>query len=215
MNPRVHYLLEIDAQAFLAASPSAPEWVAKSLAAAPFVVVRRGFQTQHLVPVGVRGEERKQRWAGTCDVSWIRSVLSPDDLISRVRARVKAIPAMRSLSLLASNEAWYGFPQAWGPGGSIGFELATGRDTATPQSDLDVVIYADERFSAVEARRLHAATQFLPSIVDVRVETPVCGFALTEYASQAPAPILLRTASGVMLGVDPWDGAPPTSVSPP
>jgi len=121
---------------------------------------------------------------------------------------------MRSLSLLAGNETWHGFPQAWGPGGSIGFELATGRDTATPHSDLDVVIYADERFSAVEAKRLHAATRFLPSMVDVLVETPVCGFALTEYATQAPAPILLRTASGVMLGADPWDGAPASASSP-
>jgi phosphoribosyl-dephospho-CoA transferase len=214
MNPRVHYLLEIDVPAFLEASPSAPEWVAESLAAAPFVVVRRGFPTQHLLPVGVRGEERNQRWAGMCALSWIRSALSPADLISRARFRIEAIPALRSLSLLASHEAWNGFPQEWGPGGSVGFELATGRDTATPQSDLDMVIYADERFSAAEAKRLHAATQFLPSTVDVRVETPVCGFALTEYATQTPAPILLRTASGVMLGADPWDGAPASASGP-
>ena len=123
----------------------------------------------------------------------------------------QAIPALRSLVSLASSETWQAFPQPWGPGGSVGFELATGRDTATPQSDLDVVIYADERLSAQEAKRLHAATQHLAAIVDVRVETPVCGFSLTEYASQTPAPILLRTASGALLGVDPWDGAPVAS----
>lgn len=263
MNPRVHDLLEIDAQSFLAASPSAPEWVAKSLAGAPFVVVRRGFPTQRLLPIGVRGEERNQRWAGTCDLSWIRNTLSPAGLMSRITsaslaksaatcalaskvtsaatwasasmglsaatpisgatvldraavpvlpsARLQAIPALRSLVALASNKTWQAFPLPWGPGGSVGFELATGRDTATPQSDLDVVIYADERLSAQEAKRLHAATQYLPAIVDVRVETPVCGFSLTEYASQTPAHILLRTASGALLGADPWDGSPVAS----
>ena len=263
MNPRVHYLLEIDAQSLLDASPSAPVWVAKSLAAAPFVVVRRGFPTQRLLPIGVRGAERNHRWAGMCDLSWIKDAFSPAELMSRITsaslarsaaacasapavtpaaacasastgpsaappisgataldrvaapvlpsARVQAIPALRSLVSLASNETWQAFPQPWGPGGSVGFELATGRDTATPQSDLDVVIYADERLSAQEAKCLLAATQHLASIVDVRVETPVCGFSLTEYASQTPAPILLRTASGPLLGADPWDGAPAAS----
>jgi phosphoribosyl-dephospho-CoA transferase len=214
VNPRVHDLLEIDVQSFLAASPSAPQWVAKSLAAAPFVVVRRGFPTQRQLPIGVRGAERNQRWAGTCDLSWIRSVLTPAALMSRMRSdsmATQAIPALRSLVSLASNETWQAFSQPWGPGGSVGFELATGRDTATPQSDLDVVIYADERLSAQEAKCLLAATQHLASIVDVRVETPVCGFSLTEYASQTPAPILLRTASGPLLGADPWDGAPAAS----
>ena len=223
----------------------------------PFAVVRRGFPSQRRLPIGVRGAERNQRWAGMCDLSWIRSALTPAALMSRIRsdslatsvagvmsaempmsasadisgatpisdavalnrtaapvlpsARLQAIPALRSLAALASNQTWQAFPQPWGPGGSVGFELATGRDTATPQSDLDVVIYADERLSAQEARRLHAATQHLPAIVDVRVETPVCGFSLTEYASQTPAPILLRTASGALLGVDPWDGAPAAS----
>jgi phosphoribosyl-dephospho-CoA transferase len=126
-------------------------------------------------------------------------------------ARFQAIPALRSLVLLANNQTWRAFPQAWGPGGSVGFELASGRDTATPQSDLDVVIYADQPLSADQARCLHAATQHLPSTVDVRVETPVCGFSLTEYATQTPAPILLRTTSGVLLGADPWDRAPAAS----
>ena len=207
MIVRVHDLLEIDAQAFIEASPSAPGWVVESLHAAPFVVVRRAPQVPGLVAVGVRGEARNQRWAGACVPSWIRSVLTPVELMSRVRSaltRAPTIPALRSLALLAGNPTWSSLPHTWGPGGGVGFELASGRPTASLQSDLDLVIYANARLSAEEARRLQAATQSLPSAVDVRVETPVCGFSLTEYASQAPAPILLRTTSGVMLASDPW-----------
>src|SRR6267143_3101059 len=42
------------------------------------------------------------------------------------------------------------------------------------------------------------------AIVDIRMETLVCGFSLREFANQSPAAILLRTPHGVVLGGDPW-----------
>ncbi len=205
MIMRVHDLLEIDAQAFIEGSAPTPAWVVESLQSAPFVVVRRAPVVQGLIAIGVRGEARGQRWAGTCAPNWVRSVVTPVELLSRVEVTLtRSIPPLQSLTQLACNETWSSLPHAWGPGGSVGFELASGRPTATPQSDLDLVIYADDRLGAEDAKRLHAAAQNLPSAVDVRVETPACGFSLAEYANQAPAPILLRTASGVMLGTDPW-----------
>jgi phosphoribosyl-dephospho-CoA transferase len=110
------------------------------------------------------------------------------------------------LALLADRWNALNFP--WGPGGSVGFELATGHPVATPQSDLDIVIYAETRMTPVEARVLWESAQELPAAVDIRVETPACGFSLTEYANRAPAPILLRYASGTVLGADPWAAAP-------
>jgi phosphoribosyl-dephospho-CoA transferase len=82
--------------------------------------------------------------------------------------------------------------------------LATGLHIVTPQSDLDVVIYAHERMTVNEAGLLRDSTQGLPAPVDIRVETPICGFSLVEYANRAPTPILLRTESGALLGADPW-----------
>ena len=204
MLARIHDLLEIDAQSLLNANSSAPAWVAESLPAAPFVVVRRGLAPAGDIAIGVRGGARNQRWAGSCAESWVRRVITPMQLHAPTLPRSLAIPALRSLVFLSHHEIWQTLPHQWGPGGSVGFELATGRPTATPQSDLDIVIFADERLSVEEAKRLHAATQSLPSVVDVRVETPVCGFSLAEYASRAPSPILLRGTSGTRLGVDPW-----------
>jgi phosphoribosyl-dephospho-CoA transferase len=93
----------------------------------------------------------------------------------------------------------------WGPGGSIGFELATGCHVASPASDLDVVIDSQTRLTVDAARALLEAAKDLPASADIRVETPVCGFSLVEYADRCPAPILLRVPSGAVLGIDPWD----------
>jgi phosphoribosyl-dephospho-CoA transferase len=221
MPARIHDLLEIDAERFLQAHSSVPAWVAASLGQTPFVVVRRGPVSDQEIPIGVRGAHRNERWAGGCHPSLVNEILTPRMLLDRAAAaamapaaasvrpaapalsRAAAIPALRALSLLA--ERWQAFDSVWGPGGSVGFELATGRHIVTPQSDLDVVIYARRRMTVNEARLLRDSTQGLPTPVDIRIETPICGFSLVEYASRAPAPILLRTASGALLGADPWE----------
>jgi phosphoribosyl-dephospho-CoA transferase len=101
--------------------------------------------------------------------------------------------------------AWQSFTYPWGPAGSLGFEVATGRQTTTMRSDLDVVIYADEPLPRRDAQRLLAAADDLEVTVDIRVETPTCGFSLTEYATSPTKTILLRTVAGPVLGDDPWE----------
>jgi phosphoribosyl-dephospho-CoA transferase len=232
-------LLEIDAERFLQAHSSVPAWVAKSLRQTPFVVVRRGPISDQEISIGVRGAHRNERWAGGCHPSLVNEILTPRMLLGRAAAaaamapdaaavipaapavaptaaalsRAIAIPALRTLSLLT--QRWKALNSPWGPGGSVGFELATGRHIVTPQSDLDVVIYAHERMTVNEARLLRDSTQGLPAPVDIRVETPTCGFSLLEYASRAPAPIHLRTASGALLGADPWEAQGTTSAAQP
>ena len=231
MPARIHDLLEIDAERFLQAHSSVPAWVAASLRQSPFVVVRRGPVSDQEIPIGVRGAHRNERWAGGCHPSLVKEILTPQTLLGRAAAvavapaaatvphaapplsRAAAIPALRTLSLLA--ERWKSLDSVWGPGGSVGFELATGRHVVTPQSDLDVVIYAHRRMTVNEARLLCDSTQGLTAPVDIRVETLICGFSLVEYASRAPAPILLRTASVALLGADPWGAQDTTGAGQP
>ena len=229
MSARIHDLLEIDAERFLEAHSSAPGWVAESLRSAPFVVVRRGpSPAGEGIAIGVRGAQRNERWAGACRSDLVKRILTPPMLLSRLIiptrpdpasrpapttspdpaahpdlvTRGAAIPAMRALTLLA--ERWKELNAPWGPGGSVGFELATGHHVAKSQSDLDVVIYAESRMTQAEARVLCESAQGLPATVDIRVETPICGFSLTEYANRNSLPILLRFAYGTVLGTDPW-----------
>jgi phosphoribosyl-dephospho-CoA transferase len=201
---RTHDLLEVEPERFLSLHTSVPEWSAEGLRRVPFLVVRRGFIAEQTIPVGVRGPERNQRWAAFCEPGLVKSITTPPELLKRsVPAfRADSVPAFGSLSLL--KDRWTGFDRAWGPGGSVGFELATGSHVAKPESDLDIVIYANEPITTVEAKSLCTLATGLPVAVDIRVETRTCGFSLKEYANQGPTPILLRTPCGVRLGSVSW-----------
>jgi phosphoribosyl-dephospho-CoA transferase len=202
---RTHDLLEIDANQLIAAQASAPQWIEESLRKSPFVVVRRGLVTEQEIPIGVRGPERNQRWATFCDPKLIKSILTPPQLLvgNVPISRADAIPALRAFNVL--KDRWMHLGRPWGPGGSVGFELATGNLVANEQSDLDIVIYADTRMTVDEAKSLCAHTMDLSAVADIRVETLVAGFSLTEYARAGFTGILLRTPKGHVLGNDPWD----------
>lgn len=201
---RPHYLLEVDAKRFISCLASPPEWVVDSLGGTPFVVVRRGLATGQMIPVGVRGVQRNQRWAAICSLKLVKNVLAPPQLLrhSVPKSREDAIPAFRVLRIM--KERWRDLDHSWGPGGSVGFDLAAGGYAAKPESDLDIVIYAAGRITRDMAKSLHAQTLSLAAAVDVRVETPLCGFSLEEYARRSLGKILLRTPIGITLGTDPW-----------
>ena len=201
---RTHDLLEIDAKQFLSSQASAPEWVEGELRESPFAVVRRGPAPGRQIPIGVRGTGRNQRWAAFCHPKFVKNILTPSQLLTRAipTSRANAIPALRALDLL--KERWMENVLLWGPGGSVAFELASGRHVATPESDLDIVIYAERRMTAEEAKSLYDRAMNLLAVVDIRVETPVSGFSLKEFAGRGPAAILLRLPRGFVLAKDPW-----------
>lgn len=204
MPARIHDLLEIDGPRFVREQPSAPQWVMDSLQRVPFVVVRRGDVTEHAIPVGVRGVRRNERWATSCHPSLVRRILTPGELLGRAKIPDR-MPALRALQLLKERWRRVDVPSGdWGPGGSVGFELATGDPVVTPDSDLDAVIYAVQPIEMSEARSLLEATCDLPAVVDVRVETPRVGFSLREYANREGATLLIRTPAGALLATDPW-----------
>ena len=205
---RPHYLVKIDAAAIsfdnITPERSIPASVRRELEETNFVVVRRGVVTQNWVPIGIRGPQRFQRWAAWYPRYAIQEIVKPMDLLTLVDIKNDrdVSPARRGLRSLMN--AWQSFPYPWGPAGSLGFEVATGKQTTTMRSDLDVVIYADEPLSRRDAQRLLAAADDLEVTVDIRIETPVCGFSLAEYATSPTRTILLRTCNGPILGDEPW-----------
>jgi phosphoribosyl-dephospho-CoA transferase len=201
---RTHDLLEIDAKQLISSQAFAPQWVKAELSQNPFVVVRRGLATGYEIPIGVRGTERNQRWAAFCHPKLVKRILTPSQLLSRAisTSRADVIPAFRALNLL--KDRWMHFVLPWGPGGSVGFELASSRHAAKPSSDLDIVIYAEKRMTAEEAKSVCDHAMNLPAVVDIRVETPICGFSLKEFAGRGPAAILLRLPRAIVLAKDPW-----------
>ncbi|MBV8277538.1 MAG: malonate decarboxylase holo-ACP synthase [Verrucomicrobia bacterium] len=208
LSIRPHYLLKVDTAAISCGSNSfdvsVPASVRRELEETNFVVVRRGVVTENWVPIGIRGHQRSQRWAAWYPRYAIQGIVKPMDLLTQVDTMndQDVSPARRAFKSL--KKAWQWFTYPWGPAGSFGFEVATGKQTTTPLSDLDVVIYADESLSRRDAQRLLASADDLEVRLDIRVETPICGFSLTEYATSPTKTILLLTVAGPILGDDPW-----------
>jgi phosphoribosyl-dephospho-CoA transferase len=203
-SPQVNDLLQIDRPSLISRCTGEPSWVGETLLECPWVVVRRAQAPSGLIAVGVRGNTRNERWAASCEQGLVSKIVRPEELLRRDRTSndVRRTPARRILQEMS--ERWADLALPWGPGGSVGFELASGRKVTTGASDLDLVIRAVERIGVEESRFLLDRTLGLEAKVDVRVETPVCGFSLEEYVSAPSAKILLRYPDGARLGEDPW-----------
>jgi phosphoribosyl-dephospho-CoA transferase len=211
-----HDLIRLREPTAVTAAGPTPSWVDAALRRIPWVVVRRGRIQAGAIPVGVRGLTRSQRfvaWLAAADVAQRRS---PEELWDRVenrpaaalacapkQTRTEAVPALAALARVAPLLALRGY--CWGPGGSVGFELATGTATATASSDLDVILRQARRLEPDEARALQAALAdaAAPARIDALLETPRGGVSLADLA-RAPRRVLVRTPDGARLAADPW-----------
>src|SRR5258708_13633707 len=178
---RPHYLLKIDTAAISfgnsSFNESVPASVRRDLEETNFVVVRRGVIDGRWVPIGIRGSQRFQRWAAWYPPDAIQEIVKPMDLLTRVNTvnHRNTSPAHRALRSLMN--AWRSLIYPWGPAGSLGFEVATGKQTTTMQSDLDVLIYADEPFPPRDSQRLLTSAVDLQTKIDIRITTPLSAFS--------------------------------------
>ena len=204
MRVQVHDLLRVDPDSVHPGCPAERAWVRDALVTCPWVVVRRDEAPEDWIAVGVRGANRGDRWGGFIARDQIRSIVRPAELLLLHRSSrcVPRTPALRALRQM--DERWRHLTFAWGPGGSVAFELASGQLSTNDSSDLDLIIRAPVRITRERARSLWDCTQGLTVRIDVRVETPHCGFSLEEYACGSSGRILLRYPDGPELGADPW-----------
>jgi phosphoribosyl-dephospho-CoA transferase len=202
--PYAHDLLLVKSTTIEEACMAEPTWVRDALEKYPWVVARRAISPEDRIAVGVRGQERQQRWGGFVRKDQIAKVIAPRHLRSGLANAVRlGLPAMQSLRFLEIELAW--LPNDWGPGGSVGYELASRAPAVMRESDLDLVISAADRFDRSFAQRLLKKTALAPAKVDVRIETPWCGFSLEEYVRRTSEKLLVRTSTGHMLTTDPWN----------
>lgn len=199
---RPHDLLRLAEDAELLVEEPIPAWVSASLRRAPWVVVRRADAPPGLIPVGVRGSTRAERFAAFLPLDAAAARVRPEDLItapgSRSARRARSVGALRVLNVVEELLVSRGL--TWGPVGSVGFELASGVATASPDSDLDIIVRTPKWWPIDRARELADELARLPVRVDAQLETPVGAVALTEYARGAA--FLLRTPDGPQL-IDP------------
>ena len=170
----------------------------------PWVVVRRGRISDGLIPVGVRGMQRHERWAGFARLSEVLETRRPDQLrLLLAEDSRRGLQAFQTLSYLESQLV--GLNMSWGPGGSVGYELASGIPAVRDGSDLDLILFAPKKLNITKAQDLWRMISSAPGKVDALIETPFCGFSLEEFGTTSPRKILLRTSDGRILGYTPWN----------
>ena len=203
----VHSLLRLSSADALEWESKRPQWASESLRRAPFVVMRRPLPQAEALPVGVRGAGRSQRAAAWVSAGAVRECITPQMLAAqhawRQRRDFAVMPAVAALEEVAAIFDRYGLAGRWGPGGSVGFELASGVASTTAASDLDIVLVAAASMARADAARLHAELSALKVKIDVLLETPNGAVALAEYAKSVDA-ILVRSPQGPRLARDPW-----------
>ncbi|MDV6378576.1 malonate decarboxylase holo-ACP synthase [Sporosarcina sp. GW1-11] len=195
VNP--HDLLEIACQSDLISFSPQPDWVGLSLDRAPFVVVRRARSAEGLISVGVRGEKRNERFAAFLPSNRIVKRVTPEQLAfeKKWRERPESLfTYVEEVSYLMEK-----FSLNWGPTGSVGFELASDKETVTEASDVDVIIRADSRLTKELCQQLMVELRKVPVALDVQVEISEGAFSLSEYASTRDGKIILRTMDGPIL----------------
>ncbi|TFY95826.1 malonate decarboxylase holo-ACP synthase [Pseudomonas nabeulensis] len=172
----------------------APAWAVDALGA---VVVRRAIVASGWVAVGLRGRSREQRLAAVMPMSAVQRRVVPEALCDVVSPR--DLPALQALDQLRPVLA----PLSWGVTGSAGFELATSIEVLHAQSDLDLILRTPEPLARNDARDLLATLDHAACAVDMQLQTPFGAVALREWAGGSRR-VLLKTASGAHLVLDPW-----------
>ena len=178
---------------------NAPVWVKATIAQEQPVVVRRATTDSTVVAVGIRGTARHQRYATQMPVSAITKYLKPEALSNvDLDCFPHLMNQLQIIQNILNQKRW-----TWGYTGSVGFELATGIQTVTENSDIDLLIRTEEFLTKDEAKQLLQQLEQTELKLDVQLQTPKGGVALKERESYT-GKVLLKLNDSAVLANNPW-----------
>lgn len=203
---RPHDLLWIAKPQEIRSRLQVPGWASCAwLSHAPAVVRREALAEPCLVPVGLRGRARSERFAACVARAGVHRRIAPETLVEarawRRCAALASLPCVRALERVAVELNRLGL--TWGITGGVGFTLASGINTLRPDSDLDLLLRAGRPLSRDDARSVYAMLQSVGARIDMQLDTGHGGFALAEWAGKADR-VLLKTEHGPRLVAAPW-----------
>lgn len=205
MGLKVNDLLKINDVSDLIGDFTDAPWINEAVKRAPLVVVRRAPLIEDVVPVGIRGTNRSERCAAAVLYSSIVQTIMPEQLTEgkpwRTNKHIRKTHIFKTLEIVDSILEGYGM--VWGPTGSAGFELASGVETVTDTSDLDIIIRVESFLSVKTAQDITEGLSKVTAKMDIQLETPKGSVALAEYA-RGNSPVLVRTFNGPKLVKNPW-----------
>lgn len=184
-----------------------PAWANMDwLARAPVVVRRERVGSRELVPVGLRGPDREQRLGAYLDRRAILRRVTPEMLAQaaawRHRPELEHFPAIAALEQLAPLLNASGL--RWGPGGGVGYALASGLPVLRESSDLDLLVRSETLLTSEQARMLEATLDSHHCRIDMQIDTGHGGFSFAEWAREGGR-VLLKTGVGPFMTDDPWN----------
>ena len=181
-----------------------PDWVDYRWPA----VVRRAPAENGWLPVGLRGASRNLRHAAFLTPDAIAHCATPESL-THVWQSHPDLLAFNSVTLLQDLcLTLQDLDLPWGPTGSTGFALATGYPVLRQDSDLDLVIRAEQRLTAQQMAILSDLYRQAQQRcrIDVQIDTGQGAFSCREW--QRSETVLVKTTLGPRLTEDPWDSIP-------
>lgn len=193
MEVKVHDIVKFNNLDQLEPISVIPDWVYDAQSAANYGVVRRMPISNQLIPIGLRGNSREQRFGTFIHENHVVEVMTPNSLVNRIdRFNDKFYyPILNEI-----RDQFQKFDLIWGPTGSIGFEIATSINVTTGKSDIDLSIYVE----TIEESLLEEVGKCLNGFskpIDVQVEVPNIGaFLLKDYLNNKDQGFIVRTAFG-------------------
>lgn len=187
---------------------SFPKWAQLKLTEFQTVIVTRQKPlSKDGVVVGVRGNQRNQRFAFEVDKQRIQKRVTPYEALEQFKFNQlpesrKDFPVFQALrniqdkQLLSSN---------FGITGSAGYEIVTGDMMVKETSDLDLVLKVAHQISLNELKKLWENVNQFSVHADVQLVNADRGFSLEEFVQQNGRSVLIKSGSGPFISNDPWN----------
>lgn len=196
MEIKVHDIVKFNNLDQLETISTIPDWVYDAQSAANYGVVRRMPISNQIIPIGLRGNSREQRFGTFIHENHIVEIITPNALVERIDKFDNKFyyPILKRI-----RDQFQQFNFIWGPTGSIGFELATSINVTSINSDIDLLIYIE----SLEEPLLEEVGECLSGFsrpIDIQVEVPNVGaFLLKDYLNHKDHGFIVRTAFGPQL----------------
>lgn len=206
LNLQVHDIIKLNQpDLVLNKIQSLPDWVSISLHETPFVVVRRGTQTKHSIPVGVRGNKRNERYALNISLEDCGQIIKPDSIINKIFEDNNLLDKNLRSSLITLNNSLTRESLDWGIGGSIGFTLSSEKKVHNISSDIDIIIKTNESLSKLWAKSLLQDIETnIDRKVDIQVLTQKGSFNLKEFSIYDEVLLKTDTSEKIIISNQIW-----------
>ena len=187
---------------------SFPEWAQLKLTEFQTVIVTRQKPlSKNKIVVGVRGNQRNQRFAFEINKQRIQKRVTPYEALEQFK--FNRLPESRKgfpvFQVLRSIQGKHFLSADFGITGSAGYEIVTGDMMVKETSDLDLILKVDHRIPFDKLKKLWENLNQFSVHADVQLVHADRGFSLEEFVQQNGKQVLIKSGTGPFISNAPWN----------